>query len=461
MAALAIGSGSVRLVADDAPSADSESPMAKAAAPNLVGCHVKVELRKGKPLENVIVEKVQPGKIPGTVASLWLRHSETEPGTLWGAGTIATVLLDGRAVLAFDETTKSLASPDPDRLSTIHKAAGKLSEKPAAAAMPKPKPKKKKDTVKDRAAKTKRKDNGLYTDEELSARANDASRFEYYRKTGVWLWEEVTEEVHKKELAKRKEYLQEVAAHFPSLPLQLHETEYYLFLSDFPPLVAKEYTSCLDKMHDQLCQAYAIKNKDGVWLGKLPVVAFVSNNSFVEFERAFFNHVIEPITGPQGIEHGATNGNVVVSCWAGPDPNYFASVLVHESTHGFNHRFKSGVRYPSWLDEGMADWTAMNVVRNNKLVVLKIKMAVVQAKQQGNLGGNFFTAKQIEPWQYGIASSMVDFLIKGDGRAFRNFLIGIKSGEKWQNALQKCYGVTPEELTAAYGASMGIPSLQP
>ena len=152
----------------------------------------------------------------------------------------------------------------------------------------------------------------------------------------------------------------------------------------------------------------------------------------------------------QGLAHKSGSGEVVVSCHCGKDPYYFAAVLVHETTHGFNHRYKSAPQLPSWLDEGIADWTAMTVVHNNTAVLRKVQVGVAQAKQQGNLGGNFFTADHIDRWQYGIASSMVDFLLKSNGKAFRKMLDSIKL-VKWQDALKDAYGVTPAELTAAYG----------
>ena len=56
---------------------------------------------------------------------------------------------------------------------------------------------------------------------------------------------------------------------------------------------------------------------------------------------------------------------------------------------------------------------------------------------------------------------MVNFLLKSSGRSFRKMLDAIKMGTKWQVALKDAYGVTPAELTTAFGRSVGIPNLQP
>ena len=117
---------------------------------------------------------------------------------------------------------------------------------------------------------------------------------------------------------------------------------------------------------------------------------------------------------------------------------------------------------PSWLDEGISEWTAMNVVRKDTAVLRKVQAGLAQAKMQGNLGGNFFTdGKKIEPWQYGVAASMVNFLMKTSGKKFLKMFDAIKMGTKWPDALKDAYGVTPAELTAAFGRSVGIPNLQP
>ena len=153
----------------------------------------------------------------------------------------------------------------------------------------------------------------------------------------------------------------------------------------------------------------------------------------------------------QGLAHKTSTGEVAVGCHCGMDPYYFAAVLVHETTHGFNHRYISAVQLPFVARRGDRRLDGHDVVRKNTAVLRKVQVGLAQAKQQGNLGGNFFSDGKIKPWQYGIASSMVNFLLKSNGKSFRKMLDAIKPGTKWQDALKDAYGVTPAELTAAYG----------
>lgn len=447
--------------------ATAEPPASRDASESKawIGRSVTVEMKSGKKLADHVLETIRPGKVPGTYASLKLQASDTNITAVYGAGVISKVLLDGETILAFDEATKSLASPDEKKLDVIHKAATSLAdkEKSATDSSSRSTPTAKKPKVgKDRKGKAKKGDIP-YTDEELAARATEEGRITHYRKTGVYLWEEITDEVYKAELEKRKDYIKKVSEHFSSLNMRLHETKYFLFLTDIPDKVATQYTSCLDKMHAQLCEAYGLKNQDQIWLGKLPVIAFTNPTSFAEHERKFFKLEINP-NGVQGLCHNIPDGNVVVSCHCGKDPHYFAAVVVHETTHGFNYRYKSNVAYPCWLEEGIAEWSAMTTIRDNRSLLQKAKQGVAIAKKQGSLGGDYFPKNEgdkINAWQYGIALSMADFLIKTDAKSFRKMLDAIKSGMKWQEALKKYYRWTPEELVQKFGLTVGIRDLKP
>jgi hypothetical protein len=153
---------------------------------------------------------------------------------------------------------------------------------------------------------------------------------------------------------------------------------------------------------------------------------------------------------------------VIICCTCGNDPNYFAGILVHESTHGFVHRYMSPQLVPNWLNEGIAEWVSMTVVQQNKGVRRKVEVAVKQMRQTGTLGPSFFTAPNIAADQYGIATAMVDFMLRSNPKAFRAMIDDIKSGVKWEDALKKSFKVTPEELTQKFGmAVVGIPMLRP
>ncbi len=115
----------------------------------------------------------------------------------------------------------------------------------------------------------------------------------------------------------------------------------------------------------------------------------------------------------------------------------------------------------SWINEGIADWVAAAVVPEDKSASRLQRNAADQARQKGTLGGNFFDDANIEAWQYGVASTIVDMLLKVDGSKYRQMIDDIKDGVDWEDSLQNAYGMTPTDLVARYGQYVGAPHLQP
>lgn len=121
----------------------------------------------------------------------------------------------------------------------------------------------------------------------------------------------------------------------------------------------------------------------------------------------------------------------------------------------------STVHIPSWVNEGIADWIAATVVKD-KEVQRRQKTALDRIQQTGSLGGTFFEeSRTIESWQYGVASSLVEIMLRIDPSKYRQFLTHIKEGVSSEESLQKAYGMSKEQLIKKYGALAGVPNLQP
>ncbi len=425
----------------------------------LAGSEVNIQLRSGKILRGVTIDEAKPGKAPHSVMMLRITNATSGAKSVLGAAAVERVTtVDGECCLTFDAESKLLTPPDSEKPAVSQKTAKseKLTVVTASDASLEKTPPARQPSRPSKRARPK----GKQKQEEETPEAAEARRQDFFKKTGVWLWPELTDEQQKTEVVEQKKHLEKISRHFSTLNLQLQETRHFLFLSVFTPAQAAVYTPYLDTMHEELCKAYGIKNRDKVWKGKVPVVVLGRSDQFMEFERVFFKNSAV-LQQAQGLAHMDSTGMVSISCWCGSDPYYFGGVLVHETTHGFNHRYKSPQRLPSWLDEGIADWAAIAVVRGNRGARNRVRDAVLQARKLGSLGGDFFTADQIAGWQYGIAAGMTDFLLKTNSKAFRELIDGIKSGKKWEDALQESYGVTPAELTAQFGMSVGIPGLMP
>lgn len=293
----------------------------------------------------------------------------------------------------------------------------------------------------------------------IDVKKRNAAVSEKLASSGERFWDPLSAEEQLKYVNEGKELLAKAVAHFPTLPLQLHETQYFLFLSDMPAAQVKPYIQQLDKMNEALGQSFGFAPGHNVWRGKAVVAVFVTQEAFAEFESAIMNNTAP--SGVQGLCHQVSDGRVVVACYRGNSPEFLGAVLVHETAHGYMHRYKSTTHIPIWLNEGIADWIAGVAVPSSPEITRRQQEAAGLLKQSGSFGGQFFGASSLERWQYGAGSAIVQQMIQTNPQQFQLFFNGIKEGLTWQDSLLRAYGMTPEELARGYGRTIGVPNLTP
>ena len=57
--------------------------------------------------------------------------------------------------------------------------------------------------------------------------------------------------------------------------------------------------------------------------------------------------------------------------------------------------------------------------------------------------------------------AVVEYPLRIDLAAYRQFIDGIKEGAAPQESLVAAYGLTPEQLLASFGRRFGVPNLAP
>jgi len=271
------------------------------------------------------------------------------------------------------------------------------------------------------------------------------------------LWPELTDAEREAAINERKLFFLKAQTAYPQL--QFHETKYFLFYTDLPAAKLAPYIRDLDTMYAKLASAFGAPAGKNIWLGKAVIVMFLRQADMWRFDQEVLK--AESYAGYQARCHASTDGHVVISGWIGDDPAFFANVLVHETAHGFLWRHRSTVQIPNWINEGVADWIAAVVVPACKDTQRRQELAVKQLRQTGSAGGDFFTATNIAAWQYGLASSLVEYLLRVDAAAYRQFIDGIKEGATPEESLQAAYGLTFEQMLANYGRQIGVPRLMP
>jgi len=284
-----------------------------------------------------------------------------------------------------------------------------------------------------------------------------AALHERMRARGVSPWPELPAEEHAAEVAALEAFVERVREAFPAIVLR--QTHEFMVATDMPPAEIGPFLVNLDSMHDLLCDLYGIPRGEPVWKGKCLVIAFRSEDDFHAFEARFMGAPVP--RGVHGLCHQSSDGRVVMACHRGPEADAFAHMLVHETSHGFNHRWLSPQRLPNWLNEGLAEWVGTQVVPRSRQVPLKEAQALAFMRRTGTLGPDFLTAANIEAIQYGIASQLVKFLVARDRKKFADFVRGIKEGMTAEESLEAAFQGTLADLVAAFGGAVGVPSLQP
>lgn len=289
----------------------------------------------------------------------------------------------------------------------------------------------------------------------------EQERMAYYRETGIWRWPELTEEQFEAEIQRQKNYLEEIKAKFPGTVY--YESEHFFYLTNAPKQIAEECLKYLEAMFARLCQMFDFPKDAKVWKGKCIVCAFATQQQFLMFEQEFFHS--NQFTGACGLAHTSSDGSVLISLYYGDiskmDKRWqFIGVLVHETTHGFVHRYRARQGVPLWLNEGMADFMAGVIVPADIQCRLKQQSGLKMMRQTGSVGGLMQADSQLDAWQYGVASGLVGFIFKSKPHGFKTFLDEIKDGKDWIDALKDNYNCTPEELLIQFGRANRIPMLR-
>jgi hypothetical protein len=383
---------------------------AKSRIEQAVGSAVTIEMKSGKAFLRVTLVKVIDGPQKNAITSLQIQESEAARPVAINFASVESITFDHE---------KIYVAPTGGSITTYERKAQLDAEKAA-------------------------KDREKWV---LQARAHN-----------VEPWPELTKEQHQAAIDLLKKFTGEIGQAFPGM--RLVETQEFLFYTNMPEAQVAPVTKALDRMYDLMCQMYGIKPGERVWRGKCLVVAFTTKDELNRFESTFMHDT--DLTGVIGICHPFRDGKVIIACYRGDDPLKFAHVLVHETSHGFIHRYRTATRLPSWINEGMAEWIGRALVPNSGILERKERAAVQMMRTRHNVGGMFAEKPGgIDAWQYGIASSLTDFLIHRNTQAYTRFIQGLKEGVPWPESLQTAFNLKPEQLLTIYGRTVGVPELEP
>lgn len=239
-------------------------------------------------------------------------------------------------------------------------------------------------------------------------------------------------------------------------PLQLYETKYFLFYTDLSAREANNWSNLLDRMYSKLCETFGVPKGRNIWWGKALVFVFSKENDYMRYESEIANVDAKQT---RGMCHSFSDGKVIIAFYRQPQELEFAHVLVHESVHGFVHRYRSRVFVPSWANEGLAEVIATDLVPQRGRRDLMRTAAREELQRHNNSMGDFFTAKHIDGWQYPVAQMLCEFMITAGKKNYVDFINGIKEGMNWDDALAEKFKAPVDRLVPVFGQTLGIKNL--
>ena len=269
-------------------------------------------------------------------------------------------------------------------------------------------------------------------------------------------WGELSDEVMARSIESRKRFAELTQKKLDDR-LALHETQYFLFYSDLPHREAKQWAGLLDKMYSRLADLFALPEGHNLFRGKGVIFVFQREADYHRFQQQMHG---TPSQGSIGLCHGFGDGHVHIAFFRPEDNWRFAHVLVHESVHGFLHRYRSPVHIPSWVNEGLAEYIACQLVPQAGIRKGRLQHARASLQHKKSFEG-MFQAPAIEAWQYGVALDLTEFMIANSKKRYADFVEGIKAGLPWEESLEERYGVPLERLIAAYAHAHDLRDLQP
>ncbi|MDD4889292.1 MAG: hypothetical protein PHU85_05130 [Phycisphaerae bacterium] len=238
------------------------------------------------------------------------------------------------------------------------------------------------------------------------------------------------------------------------------ETNHFIIFTEWPEAEDRAVSEMFESIYARLCGQFDIPTSENIYLGKLPVFAWNTRDSFVRFAKEA--HRLEVRSAVMAYVSNAFNGFQMMNCYAYSNKLLLELILTHECVHTFVNRYRSNMPLEGWLNEGLAEVMSGTMVpragsleRGRKMVAAALKGIDIKAL----LTAGFAPPT---PPQYPQATTLVDYLLRKDPSKFLTMVDKIKSGTATEASLKDAYGLDYDALETAWRrwVSGGYPKIQ-
>jgi len=229
--------------------------------------------------------------------------------------------------------------------------------------------------------------------------------------------------------------------------IRVLETPHYTVYSCWSPRSDAGLKRIVERVHRALCEQSDIPVAGGIYAGKCPIYILADGEQFAAFARRLHGDDVPAWAGAYQGQEGEFSWMVLQSL---TDERRFIEVLVHEATHSFLGRYLTNRPVPRWANEGLAEMMAARMVpgceasrhhANAAREVVTGRLDMSDTFDGFGVGSDRRVALH-----YGVAQSLVRFMVLKDRKAFVRYVTLVKGGAGDAQALQEAYGMTRRDL---------------
>jgi hypothetical protein len=238
------------------------------------------------------------------------------------------------------------------------------------------------------------------------------------------------------------------------------ETDHFLIFSAWNRMNDAALANLCERMYQKLSEQFSIPATESVWAGKCPIYLFWEPAHYARFISEIDNSKATDANMAHANGYHASRGwfsyvviNGVSSFGLTEEQAKakFYHVLVHEGTHAFLHRYISERSMPLWVEEGLADYIAASLVPEaevNRTYLTATRSALHRPEMVQKV---LEKKEDLTPAEYGIAQSLIRFLVMQDRTAMIRFIQLMKEGKSESTALATAYHGTTRDLVQLWG----------
>jgi len=236
--------------------------------------------------------------------------------------------------------------------------------------------------------------------------------------------------------------------------MHLVETAHFLIFSAWNSANDQALAKVCEEMHAMLRRQFNISPSEPIWIGKCPIYVFWDPSHFRRFTTEVDRVSLTKNSAMRSDGYNASRGTLSYIVINGvrefgttqqEATTRFYEVLAHEGTHAFLNRFISSRSMALWVEEGLADHLAATLVPASGSSRKHVEGARY-ALRRPSAAARLLDKTELTSMEYGIAQSLVRYLIQRDSRAFIRFVEIMKRGASQDRAMAEAYGFNREEF---------------